>query len=116
MYLMAQILGYARAFEWGITGRTLTPEEAERIGFVSAVVDAAELMPRCRALAQEIIDNVPPVTAQAFKLAFAESLERGMEASLAFGERAQRIARATEDHAEALRAYAEKRKPRWKGT
>ena len=115
MYLMPQILGYARAFEWGITGRTLMPEEAERIGFLSAVVEPAELMPRCRALAQEIIDNVPPITAQAFKLAFSEGLERGLEASLAFGERAQRVARATEDHTEALKAYAEKRKPSWKG-
>lgn len=115
LYLMPQIIGYARAFEWGVTGRTLTPEEAERIGFVSAVVEPAELLPRCRALAKEIIDNVPPVTAQAFKLAFAESLERGLEASIAFGERAQRVARATEDHTEALRAYAEKRPPRWKG-
>lgn len=115
MYLMPQIIGYARAFEWGITGRTLTPEDAERIGFVSAVVDAAELMPCCRALAKEIIDNVPPITAQAFKLAFVESLERGLEASIAFGERAQRIARSSEDHTEALRAYAEKRPPRWKG-
>ena len=115
LYLMPQIIGYARAFEWGITGRTITPEEAERIGFAGAVVEPAELMPRCRALAQEIIDNVAPITAQAFKLAFIESLERGLEASVAFAERAQRIARSSEDHTEALRAYAEKRPPRWKG-
>jgi enoyl-CoA hydratase len=115
LYLMPQIIGYARAFEWGVTGRTLMPEEAERIGFLGAVVEPAELMPRCRALAREIIDNVPPITAQAFKLAFAESLERGMESAIAFGERAQRVVRATEDHTEALRAYAEKRPPRWKG-
>jgi enoyl-CoA hydratase/carnithine racemase len=115
IYLMAQIIGYARAFEWGVTGRTLAPDEAERIGFLSAVVEPAELMTRCRALAKEIIDNVPPITAQAFKLAIAESMERGLEGAIAFGERAQRIVRATEDHTEALRAYAEKRPPRWKG-
>lgn len=50
--------------------------------------------------------DLPPITAQAFKLALVESMERSLEASIAFGERAQRIARATEDHSEALRAYA----------
>jgi enoyl-CoA hydratase/carnithine racemase len=115
LYLMPQIIGYARAFEWGITGRTITPEDAERIGFVSAVVEPAELMPRCRALAMEIIDNVPPITAQAFKLAIVESMERGLEGAIAFGERAQRVARSTSDHSEALRAYAEKRPPSWQG-
>ncbi|MGQ0652985.1 MAG: tripartite tricarboxylate transporter substrate-binding protein [Betaproteobacteria bacterium] len=114
LYLMPQLVGYARAFEWGITGRTLAPEEAERIGFLNAVVEPAEVMPRARALAKEIVDNVPPLTAQAFKLAIAESMERNLEASVAFAERAQRIVRASADHTEALRAYAEKRPPRWK--
>ena len=115
LWFMPQLIGYARAFEWGITGRTITPEEAERIGFLNAVVEPAEVMPRCRALAREIIDNVPPITAQAFKLALVESMERGLEGAVAFGERAQRIARSTADHTEALRAYAEKRPPKWKG-
>jgi enoyl-CoA hydratase len=115
IYLMPQIIGYAHAFEWGITGRTITPEHAERIGFVSAVVEPAELMPRCLALAKEIIDNVPPITAQLFKLAIVESMERGLEGAIAFGERAQRIARSSADHSEALRAYSEKRPPHWQG-
>jgi enoyl-CoA hydratase/carnithine racemase len=115
LYLMPQLIGYARAFEWGITGRTLTPEDAERIGFVNAVVEPAEVMPRARALAKEIIDNVPPLTAQAFKMAIAESMERNLEAAVAFGERAQRVVRASADHTEALRAYAEKRPPKWTG-
>ncbi len=115
LYLMPQLIGYARAFEWGITGRTITPEDAERIGFLNAVVEPAEVMPRCRALAKEIIDNVPPLTAQAFKLAIVESMERNLEASVAFAERAQRVVRASADHTEALKAYTEKRKPRWTG-
>jgi len=111
--LMPQLIGYSRAFEWGITGRTLAAEEAERVGFVSQVVEPDQLLPRCRALAHEIIDNVPPITAQLFKLALTEALERGLDDAVRFTERAQRIARETADHAEALRAYAEKRPPRW---
>jgi enoyl-CoA hydratase len=113
--LMPQIIGYARAYEWGITGRTLDAEAAQRIGFVSEVVDPAALLPRCREIALEIIENVPPLTAQAFKIALVESLHRPLEDGVRFAERAQRVARGSEDHTEALRAYAEKRKPVWQG-
>ncbi len=113
--LMPQIIGYSKAFEWGVTGRTLNAEEARQIGFVSEVVEPAELLSRCRQLAQEIIENSPPVTVQLFKLALTASLDQKLEEAVDFTARAQRIARETEDHTEALRAYAEKRQPRWKG-
>jgi len=113
--LMPQIIGYARAYEWGVTGRTVDAEGALRIGFVSEVVEPEQLMPRCRELAREIIDNVPPITAQLFKLALTESLYQDLEDAVRFTERAQKVTRATADHSEALRAYAEKRPPRWQG-
>ena len=65
--------------------------------------------------AMEIIDNVPPITAQAFKLALTEALERSLEDGVRLAERAQRVVRETRDHNEALRAYSEKRKPIWRG-
>lgn len=113
--LMAQIIGYARAYEWGITGRTLDAEATQRLGFVSEVVEPEALLPRARALATEIIENVPPITAQVFKMALIELLDRDLDDAMRFTERAQRVARGTEDHTEALRAYAEKRAPRWHG-
>lgn len=113
--LMPQIIGYSRAYEWGVTGRTLDAATALNIGFVSEVVAPEELMPHCRTLAKEIIDNSPPLTVQAFKLALAESLYQGQDECIRFTERAQRVVRATKDHTEALKAYAEKRPPQWKG-
>jgi enoyl-CoA hydratase/carnithine racemase len=113
--LMPQIIGYARAFEWGVTGRTLDADAALKIGFVGEVVEPEQLMLRCRELAREIIDNCPPITVQAFKLALSESLYQGLDEAVRFTERAQRVVRETADHAEALKAYAEKRPPVWKG-
>lgn len=113
--LMPQIIGYSRAYEWGVTGRTIDAQAALKIGFVGEVVEPHQLLPRCRELAMEIIDNCPPLTVQAFKLALTESLYQGLDEAVRFTERAQRVVRATEDHAEALKAYAEKRAPRWKG-
>lgn len=113
--LMPQIIGYARAYEWGVTGRTIDANGALRIGFVSEVVQPDMLLPRSRELAREIIDNCPPLTVQAFKYTLAESLYQGLDEAVRFAERAQRVVRASEDHSEALKAYAEKRPPQWKG-
>jgi len=113
--MMPQIIGYSRAFEWGVTGRTLSCDEALRIGFVNEMVDADRLLPRCEELAREIIQNSPPITVQLFKLALTASLDQSLEEAVAFTAQAQHIARRSEDHSEALRAYAEKRRPVWKG-
>ncbi|MBI2203568.1 MAG: enoyl-CoA hydratase/isomerase family protein [Candidatus Rokubacteria bacterium] len=113
--LMAQLIGYARAFEWGVRGATLSAEEAERIGFVSEVVEPDRLLPRCREIAKEIIDHGPPITVQLFKLALAEALEQDLDTAVRFTAGAQKLSRATADHTEALRAYVEKRPPRWTG-
>ncbi len=113
--LMPQIIGYAKAYEWGVTGRTLDAQAALKIGFVSEVVEPEQLIPHCRKLAMEIIENGPPITVQAFKYALTESLYQDLDTAVRFAERAQRVVRSTADHTEALKAYAEKRKPVWKG-
>lgn len=113
--LVEQIIGYARAFEWGVTGRSLDALQAKKIGFVNHVVEPARLIEHCRAIATEIIDNCPPLTVQAFKLALGEAVGQTIEESARFVKHAQDIVSMTEDHREALRAYAEKRKPSWKG-
>lgn len=113
--LMPQIIGYAKAYEWGVTGRTIDAQGALKIGFVSEVVEPDQLLPHCRKIAMEIVENCPPLTVQAFKMSLAESMYQDLDTAVRFTERAQRVVRASADHAEALKAYAEKRKPTWKG-
>jgi enoyl-CoA hydratase/carnithine racemase len=115
MAFITQIVGYAKAFEWGVTGRTIDAPAALANGFVSEVVEPDALMARCRELASEIIRHGPPVTVQLFKICMTETINAEPEDAVRITERAQKIARATEDHTEALRAYAEKRQPQWKG-
>jgi enoyl-CoA hydratase/carnithine racemase len=113
--LLLELIGYARTFAWGIAGRTLDAPAALSNGFLNEVVEDDQLLPRCRELALEIIRNVPPITAQLFKAALTETLHVQLEEALRITDSAQRISRATEDHAEALQAYSEKRPPVWKG-
>ena len=100
---MPQIIGYARAFEWGVTGRTVDADGALKIGFVSEVVEPDQLLPRCRELAREIVDNCPPITVQAFKLALAESLYQELDMAIRHRVAQRAVVRLDRDHTEARR-------------
>lgn len=113
--LMIQLIGYGNAFEWGITGRTITADRAKEIGFVQQVVPHEELLSAAHSLAGEIVDVAPPMTAELFKLVASSQLEPYLNATVGLTERAQAISHDTDDHAEALRAYKEKRAPVWTG-
>ena len=113
--LVQQLIGYANAFEWGVTGRTIDAARAKEIGFVGHVVAPEQLMATSRALALEISQNCPPLTVQTFKLVLGESIGQTLEDSARLVAKAQEFVGATEDHHEALRAYGERRAPVWKG-
>jgi len=113
--LMIQLIGYANAFEWGITGRTIDAERAREIGFVQQVVPHEQLKEAATGLAREIVENTPPLTAELFKLVAMTQADRFLDESIGLTQRAQAISHHTEDHAEALRSYKEKRPPVWKG-
>ena len=53
-YLLPRAIGASRAFEIMLTGRDVDATEAERIGLVSQVVDGAELLQSCYAVAERI--------------------------------------------------------------
>ena len=112
---MPQIIGYSRAFEWGVTGRTIDADAALKIGFVSEVVEPDQLIPRCRELAREIIENCPPLTVQAFKLALTESLYSNLDDAVRFTERAQRVVRATAGPRRSAQGVCGKASAQWKG-
>lgn len=113
--LMIQLIGYANAFEWGITGRTIDAERAKEIGFIQHVVQHEELLPSALQIADEIVQGAPPMTAELFKLVASTQMDRNLDESVGLTQRAQMISHHTDDHAEALRSYREKRRPIWRG-
>lgn len=111
---LPRLIPFAKALELLMTGDLIDAEEACRLGLVNKVVPFEQLMPEAEALANRICENGPLAVRAVKELAY-----RGIEMSLADGMRLElevgkRLSK-TEDAMEGPRAFAEKRKPVWKG-
>jgi len=110
---LPRALPLAKALEMILLARTLTAEEALRWGLINAVVPPAELMSTARAWAQQLCE-LGPLALRAAK----EAVLRGLTMPLADGLRLEAFLsgtlRGTEDAVEGPRAFAEKRKPKFK--
>jgi enoyl-CoA hydratase/carnithine racemase len=102
------------ALELMMTGRRVGAEEAARIGFVQRVVPAAELDAAVDELAARLAAKSPLILSWG-RESFYRVLEMDADAALAYLQGMLTITAQTEDAAEGVAAFAEKRTPRWKG-
>jgi len=111
---LPRLISQAKAAEMIMMGNTIDAKEAHRIGLVNEVVPLAELMPTAKKWAATICENAP-LAVRAGK----EAMIRGMGMSLDDGLRLEctlfDLMLRTEDGAEGPRAFAERRKPTYKG-
>ena len=96
------------------TGEIIEAEEALRLGIVSAVYPAEDLMAAAYALAAKIVAG-PPVAIRLAKRAIYHNLECDLRQALEFETFAQNICFETEDAREGIRAFVEKRPPAFRG-
>jgi enoyl-CoA hydratase len=112
--LLARRVGAARARELCMTGDTVNAEEALRIGLVNAVVPHAELLPRVREVAKKIASKGPLAVAGIKRV-----VVRGADVPLATANELEATAFAalfgTQDQREGMRAFLEKRTPKFEG-
>jgi enoyl-CoA hydratase/carnithine racemase len=111
------VIGAARTRELFLVGRNVDAETAERWSLVNEVVPGTELEARALALAEEIAANAP-LSLSGNKRVVRELL--AAESQLASDVERELVAlRAacfqSEDFREGVRAFGEKRKPRWRG-
>jgi len=110
-----RLLGQARAFEWLASGRKLTAAEAHSWGLVSEVVEAealaqhaAEAAGRLAAMPTRAIGMTKRLLEAAGSSGLEDQLEREAES--------QAVATRSEDFAEGVAAFLEKREPKFKGS
>lgn len=106
--------GKAKAMELVLTGRQIDAWEAHAIGIVSRVVPAEATLREATAIARLIADG-PSQAIRAAKRAVRAAAELPQRSGLATERRAFFDLFATEDQAEGMAAFTEKRAPRWSG-
>ena len=111
---LPRVVGPARAKEMMLLARYLDAPAALAWGLVNEVVDDAELMPRARAIAAEIIE-MAPVALGGIKTAVDKAQDLDLDAGLAFEQECSQVVAATADRVEGYQAFVEKRKPRFTG-
>jgi enoyl-CoA hydratase len=111
---LPRLVGKGAAHELILTGEMITADEALRIGLVNRVVEQAELIATCEAIAKKIVANAPLAVKYAM-----EAVERGMEMpqeeglfleATLFG-----LCCATSDMREGTKAFLEKRPAKFEG-
>jgi enoyl-CoA hydratase len=111
---LTRAVGKAKAMEMCLTGRMMGAEEAERSGLVARVVPAAELVEDALKTAATIA-AMPPIAAMINKEMVNIAFETGLAQGLLTERRLFQILTATEDKAEGMAAFIEKRPGVWKG-
>jgi enoyl-CoA hydratase len=110
---LTHAVGKAKAMDLILTGRMMDAAEAEKSGLVARVVPAANLMDEAMKVADTIANmSLPSVLAA--KEAVNRAFEIGLSEGVVFERRIFHALFATEDQKEGMKAFVEKRAPKWK--
>jgi len=108
------MIGPGRALELIMTGKTIPAREAEQLGLINKVVPAAELDKHTDELAHRLATGPTKALGLSKRIVNrVTSLE--LPDALEYEAYNQDIAGKTSDHLEAVKAFLEKRQPRFSG-
>lgn len=111
---LPRLIGEAKALELILTARRFTADEALHDGVVTQSVPASELTAKTEEFAESILAN-GPIAVQQAKFAIKHGMNVDLQTGLAIERKAYEMTIPTFDRVEALQAFAEKRKPVFKG-
>ncbi|MGB3622543.1 enoyl-CoA hydratase/isomerase family protein [Ketobacter sp. MCCC 1A13808] len=97
-----------------LTGKPITAQRAYEIGLVNRLTEPESLLETALELAAEILDGAP-LSVKAARETVMLATEMGRSAGLAAARGASEYCYNSEDAQEGPRAFAQKRKPEWKG-
>ena len=112
--LLPRVLGTPLAKELIFTGRRMPAQEAKEVGMVNHVVPAGQARAKALEIAETISRNGPIAVRQA-KKSITYGVETDLETGMMFAIEAYNNTVTTEDRLEGVRAFNERRPPRFQG-
>lgn len=113
-WLLPRLIGLARAKELALTGRIVSGVEAADMGLVARLVETDHLQDAAMEMAGQLAAGAP--LAQRFiKVGLERSMGMSWSEALAYEDQAQAICLSSEDVAEGLAAFLDKRAPEFRG-
>jgi enoyl-CoA hydratase/carnithine racemase len=97
-----------------LTGKPITAQRAYEIGLVNRLAEPEALMDAAIELAREVLDGAP-LSVKAGRETVMLATEMGRAAALQAARAAHELTYCSDDAQEGPGAFAEKRKPEWKG-
>jgi len=111
---LTRAVGKYKAMRYILAGDPFGAREACDMGLVSEVVPDAEVEQRAVALARQIAE-LPPLAIQLAKEAVLAGMEAPLSAALALEAKSAQMLFSSQDQKEGMRAFIEKRKPKFTG-
>ncbi|MBO8172402.1 MAG: enoyl-CoA hydratase/isomerase family protein [Bacillaceae bacterium] len=107
-------LGKVKAMELLLTGESLTAEEALHYGLINRVVPVEVYLDEAMKLANRIVGQ-PPIAVRLIKQSVLKAIDLPLDEGLDFERKNFYLLFSSEDQKEGMRAFAQKRKPDFKG-
>lgn len=109
-FFLQRVIGYAKALEMTLTGRSVLAGEALAMGLLNKICGETELKDETQKMADLISANAPgavQMSKKAMKISYLHDLNTTLDLLAAY----QGISQRMQDHSEALTAISEKRSP-----
>ena len=113
-YFLPRLIGFQKALALAMLGDKISAEEAERLGMIYKVIPFKNFEEEVNKLALKMA-NMPTKALGLIKELFNQSMTNNLETQLALESKLQIEASKSEDYAEGVEAFIEKRKPTFKG-
>ncbi len=110
---LPQRIGWANAMELLLTGKPVDAQRAKETGLVWKLVEPDQLQEQAQAWAQ-VLTEAAPLAQRATKEVAWRTADMGWIESVRFGEVMRKVVGATDDVAEGIAAWRDKREPYWR--